>query len=181
MRRRGLSLVELLLALGNPPPGRRTNRQGFSLAELIIVAIIIGFLAAITIPRFANAASRHRVDAAAKRIIRDLELAQQRAKTSSASLEVRFNKLMNTYRLVGMTDMDRPNNTYIVKLSKEPYKADIISHALGGNNVIIFDGRGNPDTGGSVTIEVGGYQKTIQIDPDTGRASVLEAGNEGST
>ena len=42
----------------------------------------------------------------------------------------------------------------------------------GGDAVVIFDGYGMPDSGGSVDITAGGVTKTIQLDPDTGRAVV---------
>ncbi len=79
---------------------------------------------------------------------------------------------MNTYRRVGMADPDRPAAEYKVALSEEPYNATIVSADFGGDAEIIFDGWGVPDSGGSVLVQVGSHQKTIDVDPDTGRASV---------
>ncbi|UCD28899.1 MAG: prepilin-type N-terminal cleavage/methylation domain-containing protein [Planctomycetota bacterium] len=154
--------------------------RGFSLAELVVVTIIIGFLAAIAIPRFANAVSRHRADVTANRIIRDLELAQQRAKITSSSQTVRFNIMLNRYRLIDVVGVDSSRTAYVVTLSEQPYRAKIISFSLGGDTDIIFDGRGMPDSEGTITIEVGGKQKTIKVDPDTGRASLEELSVDGN-
>ena len=51
-------------------------------------------------------------------------------------------------------------------MSDEPYLATLVSANFGGNNYVTFDGYGVPEFGGSVTVGVGAYRKTITVDPD---------------
>jgi type II secretory pathway pseudopilin PulG len=144
----------------------------FSLIEAVIVLLIIGIISAIAAPRYANALARQRVDAAARRIVADLSVAQRQAKSTTTSQTVDFDVLDDFYELVGMKHLDHASRTYKVVLSQEPYRAAIVSAALGGNTDIAFDGYGVPDSGGTVVIQAGQYQRTITVDADTGRATV---------
>jgi type II secretory pathway pseudopilin PulG len=140
--------------------------------EVVCVVLIIGIVSAIALPRFSNSIALRRVDAAARRVQVDLSLARRHAKVSTTSQRVTFDTAANSYLLVGMTDPDHSAAEYMVSLSDEPYSATIVSAAFGGDAEIIFDGWGAPDSGGSVLIQVGSHQKTIDVDPDTGQASV---------
>ena len=157
-----------------PHRAKPTARTGFSLAELVVVVVIIGIVSAIAAPRYANALAHHRVDAAAKRIVADLSLAQRQAKISSTSQTVEFETGVgqSAYWLLGMPHLDRSGEEYAVLLSQEPYQATIVSADFGGDKEIVFDGFGVPDSGGLVIVQVGKYQKKIAVDPETGRASV---------
>ena len=55
---------------------RNTTRKGFTLIELLIVVVIIGILAAIAIPKFANTKEKAYV-AAMKADLRNLVTAQE--------------------------------------------------------------------------------------------------------
>ena len=153
-------------------PSRSLFLQGFSLVEVAFVVVIIGILAAIAAPRFSNSITLQRVDAAARRVQVDLSLARRSAKVSTTSQTVSFDVATNSYRLVGMTDPDRSATEYKVSLFQEPYSTTIVSADFGGDAEIIFDGWGAPDSGGSVVVQAGSHQKTINVDPDTGQASV---------
>ena len=146
--------------------------RGFSLVELVLVASITALLAGVAVPQFGQAVARQRVAAAARRIVVDLKLAQRQAKTSSSSQTVSFDVAADSYRLVGMADMDRPGDEYAVMLLEAPYRATIASADFAGDAAIVFDGWGLPDSGGSVVIQVGSYSKTISVDATTGEASI---------
>jgi type IV pilus assembly protein PilA len=66
--------------LCNPQPSethmRRTARKGFTLIELLIVVVIIGILAAIAIPKFANTKEKAYI-AAMKSDLRNLVTAEE--------------------------------------------------------------------------------------------------------
>jgi len=139
-----------------------------------MVVVIIGMLAAMAIPRFANSLAHRRVEAAARRIAADLALAQRRAKFTSASQKVTFDVVANSYLLVGVQHLDHPDEAYQVSLSEDPYRAAIVNVDFGATDPeeIVFDGYGVPDSGGTIVVDAGGNQKTVTVDPDTGRASV---------
>lgn len=151
---------------------RITGRpRGFSLVELTLVVAILAVVTAMALPRFANSLTRYRLDAAARRIAADLELARQAAQQTSASRTVTFSP-PNTYRLQNVKALDSQATDYDVDLRLEPYHAQIVSADFNGDAVVVFNGHGVPDSGGTVVIQVGTDQKTIVLDPDTGQASI---------
>ena len=154
------------------PRARLGTARAFSLIELVLVATIIAIVAGIAMPRFSGALARQRADAAARRVMVDLHLAQREAKTSGKSQVVNFHVGDDLYRLVGMKHGDRRSQEYAVSLAQEPYQAEILSTDFGGKMEIEFDMYGIPVSGGSVIIRVGDHLKTITVDPDTGKASV---------
>ena len=150
---------------------RAFQRQpAFSLIELVVVLFIVGLLAAIAVPRFAGSAVRQRVDAAARRVAADLNLARRHAYQSGSSQTVTFDVVADSYELVGMPDPDRPTVDYEVRLSDEPYQAQLLSANFSGNAKVVFDAYGVPDFGGTVVVTVGDRTRTINVDPDTGEA-----------
>ena len=149
--------------------------SGFTVAEVVIVLVIIAIITAIAVPRYANALANHRADLAAARIVTDIEFAQRQAKFSSTSQTIAFHVATETYSLPGMPDLDRSGQDYLVRLGDEPYGADIVSVDLGGDAELVFDGYGLPDSGGSVVVSVGSRRRRIDIDPSTGQTTVTIA------
>lgn len=145
------------------------------MVEMVLVMVIIATMAAIAVPRYANAHARYQVEAAAGRIIADLSLAQRRAKASGVSQKIEFYADQDSYMLPGVASLDHSARTYAVNLGQEPYRADIVYTSLGGDGAVIFDGYGHPDGGGILVIRVGDQMRGISIDPGSGKAIMLQA------
>lgn len=156
--------------MDNPLANRRA--RGFSIIEIVIVLTIVGLLAAVAIPRYANSVTRYRADAAARRIVADLELARSAASQASASRQVAFNSGNHTYQLQNVKNLNDNAANYDVDLTDPPYDAQIDAVDFGGDAVLVFDGYGTPDSGGFVQIEVGTEVRRVDVDATSGRATI---------
>ncbi len=144
---------------------------GFSLLELVLVIAIIATLAAIAVPRYGGAVARYRIEAAARRIVEDLALARASARSKSASVTVTFDVAANQYQLSGVASLNDPQSDAELNLSDPPYRARLVSAVLGGDNAVVFNGFGAPDSGGMIVIAGGAVTKTIVLDVDSGTAT----------
>jgi len=156
-------------------PVRRLS--AFSLAELVIVVVIVGIMAGLAVPRYAEAIARQRVDAAARRLTIDISLTQHRAKSRSASHRLRFLEDTSQYTIEDTTDgstwqaipdIDRPQQGYSVDLALDPYGTTVQTVSCGADRSIVFDGYGAPTQVGSISLGVGRYTKVITIDAEEG-------------
>ncbi len=151
-------------------------RRAFSLLEMVVVVAVIGVLAGIAVPRYGNFVALQHIKAAAARVNIDLGLTQRQAKFSSKQHKVVFDTATHSYRIFvwntggsvweGLPSLRSSNETYLVELGEEPYAATLVSADFGGDNEVIFDGYGTPDSDGTVILQVGLYTQTITFDPD---------------
>ena len=147
-------------------------RRAFTLVEVVMVMLIMTFVGAMALPRWANGTARYRVDLAAQRIVADLLYAQSRANYSSTPVTLTFSTTSNSYQIVGLADPDHPSATYTVNLATEPYRAVLSSAVFGNSTAITFDGFGKPAAGGTVVLTVGTRQHTITVEATSGKAVI---------
>lgn len=152
---------------------RRALANGYTLFELIVVVTIIAAIAAIAIAPFARSLTIQRVDAAARRVAADLELAREQARRASADQSVTFT-LPDVYTLSGMGSMERSADAYQVNVGAEPYVVAITWAKFGGDGTVVFDGYGVPDSAGHVVVQSGSQTRTITLDAE-GRSSIADS------
>lgn len=143
-------------------------RPAFTLVELVMSLAIITIFSAIAVPRYANFAAHQRAQGAVRRITTDLALAKRRAVLLSSSQTVSFTVATDSYVVGTMMDPDRPADPYRVILAQEPYNATIVSADFGGDADLVFDGYGVADSGGTIVLRVGGFEKTITVSSTSG-------------
>ncbi len=149
-----------------PPVRGGSAFKGFSLIELVMVVAIIGITSGMVIPRFANSTSLARVNAATNRIIRDAALARQRAMSTSQPRSMVFAAV--GYSISGLTSLNNRSPDYAVDLAVEPYKANALTANLGGDAQVTFNIYGVPDSGGTISVTVGGNTRVLTLDANTG-------------
>ncbi len=148
------------------------ERGGFTFVDVVVSVLIIGILAAVAGPKFAATLHRTRADSAAERIAADLSYARKSAISQSATVTVEFLTASDEYLIPALPDLNAPNEPYQIALNASPYDAVLVTAELGGDADVQFDRFGNPDSGGVITVAAGGFQQTVTIDPDSGRASI---------
>jgi Tfp pilus assembly protein FimT len=148
--------------------------------------LVVGVLAAVASPQFAVALSHYRIEAAAARIIADLNYVRQVAISTSTERRLKFRALPDSsdhYHSTGahpVTDPYHPGVTYDVLLSQFFPGVELQLASFDGSDEIVFNHYGLPLAGvpltsitaGTLVIAAGTEQRTIVIDPATGKASV---------
>ncbi|MEL7089301.1 MAG: GspH/FimT family pseudopilin [Planctomycetota bacterium] len=149
-----------------------TRAAGFTLVELTLTLIIVGLVAAIGVPRYAHALANYRANAAAQRVVADIQHARAHAKAHSVDTTLRFGTGNDRVLILEMEQLDDPNQAYTTDLAEEPYESQLTAADFDGDQYLIFDGYGRPDSGGTVTLRCGAARRVITVDPDTGKASI---------
>ena len=156
------------------------SRKGLTLIEMVIVVLIVGIVGALAAPRYSRSLEHFRAEAAARKIAADLARARGDARTTGANRTVEFDMGLNQYTLVGVKDLDRPHLDCTTRLSKTGYPATLLSADFNDTSQLTYDLHGRawagsplaPLTAGSAVIQAGSRQRTIVIDPTTGKAQV---------
>ncbi len=165
------------------------KRSAYTMVEVVIVMLVMSILAAVAAPRYSSSTASFRVEAAARRIVADLNYVRLRAKMkgNASDGQISFFPNLETYRLTVTPDLDHPSNEYWVDLAKTAYPVDLVSvmftNTLGGTSTesLQYNLYGFPNTGtapiaalasGQIVVASGGQQRTVVIDPVTGKASV---------
>jgi prepilin-type N-terminal cleavage/methylation domain-containing protein len=165
---------------------QRATRRGFSLVELTITMLIVGILAAVASPGFSHALCHYRTEAAAARIVADLNYIRRYAANTSTNRAATFvtdkkaNSSYKTNGATGVPDPHHPANNLIVHFKQKMPGVELVSVSFDGTSEITFNQYGLPLAGdpltsltsGTIVISHGMSQWTIVIDPATGKAAV---------
>ena len=159
----------------------RRSHSGFTLIELVISMLILGIVAAVATPTFAEAMINYRIEAAARRIAADFNYARSQATTKSDVVTIKFFESPDRYHIVGTTDLNQRGGSITINISDIDSQISTTSPNFDGESGLEYThyglprviATGNNLVSGSVVISIGSQQKTISIDPSTGKASVL--------
>ncbi|MDX2132048.1 MAG: GspH/FimT family protein [Planctomycetota bacterium] len=153
----------------HPPAERRPAnelrrafaRPGFSLIELVLVLGVVAVVAAMAVPRYAVAQNRYRVDASARRVAAELELARETAEASSAPVVVMFFEGYCQFKVRPARGTPRTPD-----LSIEPYGGVISTATFGTSDSVTFDAFARPSDAGTVTVRAGRVASTVTVASD---------------
>lgn len=163
---------------------RNDPARGFSLAELMVVVIIMALIGAMVIPMAVDTGSEQ-ARSAAQMVMADLEYAQNYAITTQMEVSVQFNVTQNSY-VLSYTDpisnasvvLKHPitQNEYRVNFSaaKGFERTALSAPSFGEASQVVFSALGAPNPDGSVTVSAGSHAYRVTVAPVTGRVTVAE-------
>lgn len=174
---------------------RRRETAGFTLIELIVIVVIIGIAAMLSVPMFSSAADVQ-MRTAANMIASDLEYAKSMAITHQQNYSVVFDPDTESYA-VGVvnaagsfepiTHPTNPTAHFRINLAadRRTDQVDIVAVNFDGaaSNAVTFDSLGGPYSGlpdsdmtplntGQVSLSAGGFSCTVTVEPVTGYVSI---------
>lgn len=147
------------------------HRHGVTMMDLVVSILITAILAAIAAPRLAHAVASYRVQALTDRVLADLKLAQETARSTGQKETVTFDTASNQYSMSSITAMDAPDAAYSLDVSEYPYNGTLTSALFSGQSAITFNGYGFPDSSGVIELAAGTETQIITISGATGLAS----------
>jgi type II secretory pathway pseudopilin PulG len=159
-------------------------KKSYTVIELIMVIVIVGILATLSIPRF-QSFYYLKLNGAMKKVISDIRYAQQLAISRHESYNIIFNTANEAYEVRRVSDNSYATNpfsrgSFIVNFTSDPQYNGIKIDSTSFGGTLQFDWQGIPRNGSGTALSaesnvVFSYQNnvmTIYITPNTGRVKM---------
>ena len=146
----------------------RRSVRGVTLLELLIVLVLMGLIAAMTIPIFGNGVSTTELKSAAREVATGLRLARSQAIAQRTESVLMFDVAARAFSVPPDTRV----HTISPKIDMKLYTAqrDIVGDNIGA--IRFYPDGGS--TGGRVTLASGERKFDVDVDWLTGRVAILE-------
>jgi prepilin-type N-terminal cleavage/methylation domain-containing protein len=165
-----------------------TSQRGYTLIELMIVITVLGIAGALVIPAFSQTTSLQ-VQAAVRTIVADLTVAQSDAIAFQQGRGIQFypsttGAIKYVVAEVRGTTFDPTLNKIIDQdLGNKAFGGAVVNATTLTNDRLFFDALGGPVTtaggstpssGGTINLQGSGMKYEIQVEPYTGRLTVVD-------
>lgn len=154
------------------------SRNGFTVIEILILAVLLTIVALTAVPMMSSAGSIQ-LRAASNMIAADLEYAKSMAISRGQNYSVVFDQNSESYQIEDQNNNVIPHPVkqgfnYIVDFQSNSRlsRVDITGANFGAANSVTFDSLGSPDNGGNVTLQASGTTVTVTVEPVTGYISI---------
>ena len=138
------------------------TRYGISMTELLIVVSIIGILASVAALRFNGTIGYAQLQHATDRLMSDLRLVRDQARSDQQSYTLSFNIGSCSYQAPGVSDLKGPIDI-AMSLDQGPFNISSITCNLAGDDFVTFDAQGSPSKAGNIILNRGSKEITIGI------------------
>lgn len=154
-------------------PKTTVRHKGFSLLEVTISALIMGIVAAITIPTYTRSVQRYRAQVAVQRLAQDIELCRRHARFTSQNVTLTIALVENSYRIWPLESPLRPGSDYEVIVGSGPGDA-MLRPVIDGrvareenlsaqNITIVFDRYGVPNQSAEIGVSCGVSEAIVRL------------------
>lgn len=167
------------------------NQKGFTLVELLLVAVILGIMAGVGMTSYGGVFGEVKLEAAAREIRDAFQYARSQSILSDAASGQEYGVWValpqgggvgNWFQAVKGNGTPTPDgiihplekNPYLVDFDNSGYFAGVTLSALSldVNDQLYFNKRGVPSLSGSVTIQYAGGERTISISRPAGIVAI---------
>jgi prepilin-type N-terminal cleavage/methylation domain-containing protein len=172
-------------------PSGKKNKQGFTLAEVLAVVVIISIAAMIVVPMMGDT-NDMKVASASRQIVSALLYAQTLSISSQQKHQVVFDTVNNCYEIQDesgnvIPDPVSPGQPYRISYANHPQLRPVAIQDVdfGDTNIVWFDTMGAPYEGaiggsqsllsqGIITVAAGTETMAVHVEPVSGRINIAE-------
>lgn len=141
------------------------SHRAFSLFELVVVLAITGIVAGVAAPRFAGPLNNQRINAAAERVILDMKLAAEEARSRGVTVTVVFDHAAESYAAFTSYATPGQQRLFATSLIASPYKSTITAVEMADKSQIMtIDGFGKFAQAGGIIIQSGDRYLGVPVD-----------------